>query len=127
MRKRCLGKQMDIRNYQRAVEAGCADSYLSYNTSEIGGEHEVILHSRILSPEETLLRKSTLENLSEEAKEVIRLIFIAPAEITEQFTSKTRNTISKVKLLNYLYRQLKWKRKKINSVEKELKEAVKIF
>ena len=60
--------------------------YKSYNTVEIFNPEEVdniILHSKIPSPEAIFIKKDAYERLSPEAKEIIQVIIYSPNEILE--------------------------------------------
>lgn len=74
-----------------------------------------------LSPEEILIRKNAFEVLSSEAQEIVSIIFNAPAEVLETFTSPKYNRIHKKRIGEYLMKEKKWPASLINTCFNELK------
>jgi len=78
--------------------------------------------SDIPSPENILIKKEAFLNLSEEAKEVILLIFNAPQEILDCFFTAKYHKISRDKIYQFLIQNKHWNRKVVNRCFKELKD-----
>jgi hypothetical protein len=108
-----------------ACSALCLSSYLPYDTVEGYEEDSLmsVLPTHFPSPEEVLIRRETFSTLSDEAKEIIRLILNAPAEVAEQLkTPKGKVSINLVRV--YLHRTGKMPYRKILRAEEEIRKAL---
>ena len=63
---------------------------------------ELLESTTISSPEEILLKKEAFLSMSQEAKEIVQLIFNAPQEIIDCFMTETYEKVSKKKIKEYL-------------------------
>lgn len=79
------------------------------------------MESPIVSQESILIKKDAYLALSQEAKEVIEIIFNAPKEILECFVTDTYDKVSKRKIKNWLLTQ-GWNRKKVRFCFAELRD-----
>ena len=84
------------------------------------------LENETMSQEETYCKKEAIENLSEEAKEIIDLVFNAPAEIIACFITPKYNKISKDKIRDFLLDK-GWNQKIIKKCFAELRELCNEF
>jgi hypothetical protein len=80
-----------------------------------------------LSPEKILMKREAYTNLSQEAKEVIEMIFRCPQEIMECFMTPKYHKISKKKILEYLITAMGWTPKRVSRCFTELKEFSSSF
>ena len=97
---------------ERAWKQGFAVLYgkwMEINTIEIGSEkgasingNTIILESNQPTPEEILIKKDAFNNLSTEAKEIIRIILNTPSEMLQAVTTKKANKISRPLIQKYL-------------------------
>jgi hypothetical protein len=79
------------------------------------------------SPEKILMKREAYTNLSQEAKEVIEMIFRCPQEIMECFMTPKYHKISKKKVLEYLITAMGWTPKRVSRCFAELKEFSATF
>jgi len=68
-----------------------------------------------------------VENLSEEAKDVIMTILNCPEEILSVAKSKKYESLSKRRVQEYLKKKLHWSPKKIESCFREISELASVF
>ena len=79
-----------------------------------------------MSQEETYCKKEAIDQLSEEAKEIIDLVFNAPAEIMACFITPKYNKISKEKIHDFLLDK-GWNQKIIKKCFAELRDLCNEF
>lgn len=84
-------------NYRRAL-AVLFGQYLNIDALDTG---EIILHSRMLNPEEICIKADLFNKLSKEAKEIIYIVLDGPVEILEFFASPKEKKINKRRIINF--------------------------
>ncbi len=104
-----------------------------YNTTHLGDivydenptedDKQSITLSGIENQETICIKKDLTTKLSDEAKDIIRLILNGPAEIIETFMTTKYKKISKNLIKNHLI-ELGWATKKIDKTFSELKTFV---
>jgi hypothetical protein len=118
-----VGKRMSEHNWLTAYQVGFKDGIDRYDEFPEEFEKTIILPSRS-NPEKEFMKKELADNLSEEAKEIVRIILNGPSEIVSTFFTDAYNCISKAKILIF-FRKTGWKKKTINQAFDELKEFTK--
>lgn len=103
----------------------------------IGNQHLLDIHSPETSlpdrpqdscttyiprPDEELEHRSLLEELSEEAKEVVAIILEAPGDVLQFIASPVRGKITTSRLAGHLRRSLGWPPEKISRTFRELEQ-----
>lgn len=73
-----------------------------------------------LNQEKEFMRKEAYEQLSEDAKEIVQLIFSSRKEVLELITTEKFKSISKNLIQKYLLKYRRWKKEKINKAFREL-------
>ena len=73
--------------------------------------------------ERSFFKKEMIENLSNESKDIIRLIFSSPSEVLQEITSPVHECVSKQRIKNFLL-QKGWKRVKIEKSFSEIRKFV---
>jgi len=85
-------------------------------------------HSFPLPPqddiEKKVIQKDFFDHLSKEARGIMEMIFNAPDEIIQTFTTNTYNKISKRKIKKYLMKN-GWRRKEILFSFMEIKQYIR--
>jgi hypothetical protein len=81
------------------------------------------LESNCLNPEEALLKKEALSNISEGAKEVLRIIMYPSDEERAYFTCHAYNKLSRKKIMQYLKKQKKWNQRQVDRYFEEVKQV----
>lgn len=76
---------------------------------------------RDLTPEETMIRKEAATNLSDDAKEVVRLIFSSSDQVCNAIRCPKADKISKKRIFSYLRKEKRWSEKKIQRCFDELR------
>ncbi len=74
--------------------------------------------------EKAYLKKEMAENLSVEAKDILRLILTAPAEVVKELTTPIHACFSKRKIKSFLL-QKGWKTSKVDKAFTEIREFVR--
>ena len=74
--------------------------------------------------EKSFLKKEMAENLSLEAKDILRLILTAPAEVVKELTTPIHACFSKRKIKAFLLRN-GWKTSKVDKAFVEIREFVR--
>ena len=120
-------KRTNPMDYVLAIQVYDTSNYFHISDNPYGGENErersVVVPSRDPNPEEVCIKRDTLDKLSEEAKEVIKLILDSPAELFEMM--RLKSCFRDQFLFPYLKRQFGIVRRK--RVMDELKEFVGQF
>lgn len=117
------GKQMLESNYIKAYQVMYGKWY-SIDPCDHYEENEencFPLHSTELSAEQCVIKKDEWNNLSSEAKEVIKTILLGPNEILEIIQTPQRKLLTKRSIIRY-FRSI-WQSKFISSIT--IKEITK--
>lgn len=115
-----MPKVASSENYRRAL-AVLTGQYINIDSNDSG---EIILHSRILNPEETCIKNDLFERLSNEAKEVIDLVLNGPTDMVEFFASPTIKKVNKRRIKEFF--SVHWHSRYIaNQAIKEVETWVK--
>lgn len=88
-------------DYVNAINIANQKSYLDIDYSDVDIEVSELVASRSKDAEKITIIKDLLMKLSFEAKEVIRILCYAPAEIMQMMTPKTKN-ITKRKVIEFI-------------------------
>jgi hypothetical protein len=129
------GKSMVWQDYQTAFEVCFHNGINSLDEQLNSGEPTAKAATKMdfledevaLSPEEILIRKDAFLFLSSEAKEIVSIIFNAPAEVLETFTSPKYNCIHKKRIGAYLIKEKKWPTNIVCKCFDELKSFCSVF
>jgi hypothetical protein len=117
------GNTLSEHNWLTAYQISFKNGIDVYDESPGEFEKTIILPSKS-NPEKEFMKKELADNLSEEAKEIVRIILNGPSEIVSTFFSDTYNCVSKARILIF-FRKKGWKRKVIRTAFNELKEFTK--
>ena len=81
--------------------------------------------SNSTNPEEIAIKKDLLQKLSEETKEILRLIFNGPKEVLDAFCTMKYNLISKPRIKDYLVINAGWEPQEVERCFEELEELAR--
>jgi hypothetical protein len=109
----------------RCVWNGLAQWGMRNKLVDLGDEQYTPEATTSITPESTLKLKDWLESLSEEARQVVRIILDGPAEVLDLGVDGCK-CITRKMLREYL-REQGWQWKVIHRVMVELKEGIKSF
>lgn len=84
-----------------------------------------LLVQESFTAEDLLIKENAYELLSQEAKEVIRLVLDPPPKIKTK--SQTQKEVSKTKLYRFLKSEKKWPARKIERCYQEIKNFTGVF
>lgn len=113
-----MSNQNNLQDWQVAYNVARGFSDVPYNESEV--DENFILPSAS-NQEKELLRKEEFLTLSDEAKDVVRLILHSPADILKDLTTMKYGCISKDKIRKKLF-TMGWKHRLIDKTFLELKK-----
>lgn len=92
---------------------------------EVGNPKKIFLQSNS-NVEDYIIKKDAVANLSNEAKDVINMIFKGPEDFLKEISTPKYNCVSKNLLIKKLI-SIGWERNKIKKVFDELKNFVSTF
>jgi len=104
----------------KAFDAWCGN-YISISNKELEWDE---LHSNLPDPEKILIMKDEFSHLSNEAKEVVGLIYNAPYTILQLMKTQKRENLTIGSIEVFLIEN-GWSKKRVAKVFRELKSFVK--
>jgi len=117
-----MGKEVMWRDYQVAYQVMWRNGEIPITDCQF--DREIILGEHAFyppkTPEKIFLKKEMVQNLSDEAKEVIWLVLNSPPEVMAFFSS-SKTTVNKRKLMDFLIHRKHWPWKKARETFEELK------
>ena len=117
-----MAKQMNPYHWLTAYQVGFNQGIESY--SEVSSPDDpyppCILYSET-NLERDIMKRDLIKKLSEEAKDIIRMIVLGPDEAMQFLYAEKYKTISKYRILTLLKKQ-GWKKKKIDKSIREIEK-----
>lgn len=112
-------------DYLTAFQIAWKGGIISIDEEMENGQESMIkkLESNCLNPEEALIRKEALTSISEEARELLRVIMYPSEEEKAFFACKTYDKLSKKKIIRYLKKQKKWNQRQVERCFEEVKQV----